>query len=61
MKDRIKQLVIQEGVTDTKDIKTQLEVFVKANYPNSKPYDRKYHPSDQDIRNHVFLTLSKIR
>ncbi|KAL4233952.1 hypothetical protein ACF0H5_005607 [Mactra antiquata] len=55
---KIKEIVTEENVTNTKEVKARIEHISKS-LMATKPSNRRMHPTNQDIRNHVYAALRK--
>ncbi len=65
LKEKIAHLVSQHGVNSVPDMRAHLEVFIKDDLFREKPVppktDNRYWPSDEDIRNHLYMAQIRNR
>ncbi|VDI37107.1 Hypothetical predicted protein [Mytilus galloprovincialis] len=61
VKEHIRELVF-DGVRKVSEMKRHLNIFVKRELSLDMPItNRRFHPNERDIRNHMYLALTKTR
>ena len=60
IKEKIRELVY-DGLVNPGEVKRYIEIFSKSAFPEAAMSDRRYYPTANDIRNHVFMALNKKR
>ncbi|XP_052097298.1 uncharacterized protein LOC127732258 [Mytilus californianus] len=61
VKEHIRELVF-DGVRKVSEMKRHLNIFVKRELSLDIPLtNRRFHPNERDIRNHMYLALTKTR
>lgn len=54
--------VVENGIHDTSVVKRLLEVYVEKDLSINEPRsNRRFYPTDKDIRNHIYLTVTSSR
>ena len=50
----IKDFVVQ-GVSRVSEMQRHIKIFIHAEYPGESNLDRRFNPSNVDVRNHIYM------